>query len=121
MGSEMCIRDRCRTPYLGFHHQKLNDYPVLSIEECETALYLRFNAIDKPGVLSQITEIFSEASISVEAMVQKDRPAQHTEVPIVVLTSVAKQSDFDSLVSKLEQLDVVVGSVTHIRVDRLES
>lgn len=115
------VTAECRTPYLGFHHQKLNNYPVLSIEECETALYLRFNAIDKPGVLSQITEIFSEASISVEAMVQKDRPAQHAEVPIVVLTSVAKQSDFDSLVSKLEQLDVVVGSVTHIRVDRLES
>ena len=108
-----------RTPYLGFHHQQLNDYSVLPIEDCETALYLRFNALDKPGVLSQVAEVFSDANISVEAMVQKDVPSQHTEVPIVVVTDKAKQSDLDVLVSRLEGLDVVTGSVVHIRVDRL--
>ena len=108
-----------RTPYLGFHHQQLNDYSVLPIDDCETGLYLRFNALDESGVLSQVAEIFSDTNISVEAMVQKDIPAPHSEVPIVVVTDVAKQSDLDALVQKLEQLDVVTGSVVHIRVDRL--
>lgn len=110
-----------RTPYLGFNHERLNDLPVLAIEDCETALYLRFNAVDKSGVLSQVAEVFSEAGINVEAMVQKDIPAQHTEVPIVVVTDRAKQSELNALVAQLEQLDVVSGKVVHIRVDSLES
>ena len=108
-----------RTPYLGFHHQQLNDHPVLTIGDCETSLYLRFNAVDKPGVLSQVAEVFSDANISVEAMVQKDASAAHKDVPIVVITDKAKQSDLEKLVASLEQLEVVTGEVVHIRVDRL--
>ena len=108
-----------RTPYLGFHHQQLNDHPVLTIGDCETSLYLRFNAVDKPGVLSQVAEVFSDANISVEAMVQKDASAADKDVPIVVITDKAKQSDLEKLVASLEQLEVVTGEVVHIRVDRL--
>ena len=108
-----------RTPYLGFNHQQLKGLDILPIEACETAMYLRFNALDRSGVLSQVAEVFSNASINVEAMVQKDIPAQHTEVPIVVITDSVKQSDLDALVGQLEQLDVVSGKVVRIRVDTL--
>lgn len=108
-----------RTPYLGFNQQSIQSRRVLPIKECETALYLRFNAVDKSGVLSQVAEVFKKANINVEAMVQKDVPDQHTEVPIVLLTDRALQSELSAVVADLEELDVVSGSVTSIRVEAL--
>jgi len=105
--------------YLGVPQADLSSAPVLNIDDCETALYLRFDATDKSGVLSQITSVFSESGINVEVMTQKDVSPNKQEVPIVIVTGVAMQKKLNALVDKLEQLDVVVSAVTRIRVEQL--
>jgi len=57
-----------RVPHLAFQPDALADLEILPIEEVETAYYLRMQAQDKPGVLTDVTRIFSEQGISIEAV-----------------------------------------------------
>ena len=104
-------------PALGF--SSVGDQPILPVEEIETAYYLRVMAQDKPGVLSQVTTILSDAGISVEAM-QQSEPADGDQwAEIVVLTNRVTESKCLSAVSQIEALDVIKGSAQKIRVESL--
>jgi homoserine dehydrogenase len=107
-----------RVSHLGFNNNALQELPILPIEECETAYYLRMQADDKPGVLSQVTTILSESGISIEAVIQKE---QHgcTQVPLILLTNRAIEKQLLQAAELIEALDAISGSVTHIRVETL--
>lgn len=109
-----------RVPHLAFHSGALNNDPVLAIEEVETAYYLRLSAIDKPGVLSQVAQIISEAGISIEALIQKEPVAGQDHVQVILLTSRAQEKKIISAVATIEGLDSVEGKVTRIRVESLD-
>ena len=93
---------------------------MLPIEDVETAYYLRLMAEDKPGVLSEITQIFSTAGISIEAVNQKEPEPGETEATIILLTHTAVEKDLLAVVKTIEALDNVHGKVTHIRVENLQ-
>ncbi|MBT3888234.1 MAG: homoserine dehydrogenase, partial [Nitrosomonadaceae bacterium] len=44
-----------RVPHLGVQPNLLLDIPILAMEEVETSYYLRLQALDRPGVLADIT------------------------------------------------------------------
>lgn len=109
-----------RTPYLGIPVQGLSDEPVLDIGDCQTSFYLRFSVQDKPGVLSQVTQLFSDSGISVEAIQQQEPEDGATEATIVLFTHQAYESKLTSTADALEALDVVTGKVVRIRVEDLD-
>ena len=76
-----------RAPYLGFQDDQLTSFSILDIEEIETSYYLRMSAADQPGVLSKITQILSDAGISIEALIQKQPKDDDTQVPVILLTN----------------------------------
>jgi len=49
----------------------------------ETAYYLRLLALDRPGVLADITRILGNLGISIEAIIQKEAAPEETRVPII--------------------------------------
>lgn len=110
-----------RVSYLGFESGSITDINVLPIEQVETAYYLRMTVLDQPGVLSKIAQIFSEAGISIEALIQKEPPAEQKHVPVIILTNRAIEQHIMSAINQVEALDSVNGSVTHIRVESLSS
>jgi hypothetical protein len=59
----------------------------LAALECE--YYLRFMAIDRPGVLARIAGVSGRFDISIASVIQKDRRAG-TTVPIVIRTHRAR-------------------------------
>ena len=61
-------------PLLGRDLKSLRQQPIMPIEEIETSFYMRFSALDKPGVLSDITKIMADSGISIEAIIQKNSP-----------------------------------------------
>ena len=65
-----------RVPHLAFRPDALTPVRVLSIEEAETAFYLKMLASDRPGVLAEVATIFGEAGISIEAVVQPEAAAR---------------------------------------------
>lgn len=107
-------------PHLGFALDHLSEYEILPIEEIETAYYLRISALDRPGVLSRITQILSDAGISIEALIQKEPKEGQAHVPVILLTNRAVEKHLISAISKIEQLESVTDKVVRIRVESLK-
>lgn len=108
-----------RVPHLAFQPDALSDTPVLPMEEIETAYYLRLLALDKPGVLADITRILGDRGISIEAIIQKEAAPEETRVPIILLTHVVREGQMNQAIANIEALDSVEGSVTRIRLEYL--
>jgi homoserine dehydrogenase len=109
-----------RVPFLAFQRDALNDIPVLGIEDVKTAYYMRMSAQDKPGVLSRVAQVLSDAGISIEALIQKEPAEGQDRVPLIILTSRAIERDLNKAVAEIEALDSIEGEVTRIRVESLD-
>ena len=107
-------------PHLGFSAEHVTQQVILSSEEMETAYYLRMAAADKPGVLSKVTQILSDAGISIEALVQKVPEDEVESVPVILLTNTAVEKQIISAIDKIEALDDIHGQLVHIRVESLK-
>jgi len=113
-------RPEFSVPHLGFGNDRLNDVEVLPISETETANYMRVSALDKPGVLSRISQLLSDAGISIEALIQKEPTEEQDHVPVILLTNRAIEKDIVRVIELIEHLDSVKGKVVRIRVELLK-
>ncbi len=109
-----------RVPHLAFQPDALADTTVLSMEDVTTAYYLRMQAIDKPGVLADVTKILGDAGISIEAILQKEPEAGASHVPIIFLTQRVQERNMNHAISQIEQLDSINGNVVRIRMETLK-
>lgn len=110
-----------RVPHLAFQPDALADLSILPIDKVETSYYLRMRAQDKPGVLADVTRIFSEQGISIEAMIQKEPAEGESEVPLIMLTHRVAEEKMNSAIAQLEALDAIEGKVVRIRCEHLDS
>jgi homoserine dehydrogenase len=108
-----------RVPHLAFQPDALSDLAILPMEDVETAYYLRLCALDRPGVLADITRILGDQGISIEALLQKEAPGDAQQVPVILLTHVVRERQMNEAIEKIEALDSVTGSVTRIRMEQL--
>jgi homoserine dehydrogenase len=109
-----------RVPHLAFQPGELVDVPILSIEEVESAFYLRMQVQDRPGVAAEIARILADAGISIEAIQQKEPAENDTTVPFVMLTQRVLEKQMNQAIAAIEQLDSIAGKVMRIRVERLD-
>jgi len=108
-----------RVPHLAFQPDALSDINILAMEDTETAYYLRMHAIDKPGVLAEVTRILGDSGISIEAILQKEPAPDASFVPIIFLTQRIKEKNMNDAIAKIEQLDAIDGEVMRIRMETL--
>jgi len=108
-----------RVPHLAFQPDELSDIPVLSMEEVETAYYLRITALDQPGVMARIAGILGDEGISIEAIKQKEPEEGDTHVPLVMLTHRVLEGRMNEAIARIESLDTVKGGVVRIRMENL--
>jgi len=108
-----------KVPMLGFQTGSMSSEPVKAIEEIETACYLRMTAMDKPGVLAEVSEVFAKHNISIEAVTQKEPAQGEDNVHLVLLTQVVKESNMNAAITEVENFDEIIGSVARIRVEQL--
>ena len=110
-----------RVPYLGVQPNLLLDIPILPMEEVETSYYLRLQALDRPGVLADITCILAELEISIDAMIQKEPKKDEEQVDIIVLTHLSIEKNINAAITRIEGLSSVMGKITRIRLEELSS
>jgi homoserine dehydrogenase len=108
-----------KVPMLGFQSDSMSDEPVMDIEDVETACYLRMTAMDKPGVLAEVSDVFAKHNISIEAVSQKEPAQGEDNVHLVLLTQVVKESDMNAAIAEVENFDEIIGNVARIRVEQL--
>ncbi len=89
---------------------------IQPVEEIETKYYLRFTALDKPGVLAKISEILGKNQISISSVIQKGENPEKS-VPIVMLTHRAKEKNIRKAVSSIDRLSCITESTQIIRIE----
>ncbi len=105
---------------LGFAPASINEQALLPMADVQSAYYLRLLADDKPGVMSEVSSVFSQAGISIEALIQKQPAVGQTQVPVIILTNTVREGDLLDAVAALEALPAIAADITRIRVESLD-
>ncbi|MHB1332560.1 MAG: homoserine dehydrogenase [Sulfuriferula sp.] len=108
-----------RVPHLAFQPDALSDEPILPMDEVRTAYYLRLRALDKPGVLADVTRILADLDISIDAMMQKEPHEGEEQVDIIMLTHQSIEKNINAAMEKIEALPAICGKIARIRVEQL--
>jgi homoserine dehydrogenase len=77
--------------------------------------YLRFNVVDKTGVLASIAGVLGKNNIGIESVIQKVQK-QHFQVPVVIMTYAAKESDMNKSLKKINAMKAVKEKTVVYRV-----
>lgn len=108
-----------RVPHLAFQPDQLVDLPILPMAEISSAYYLRLRALDKAGVLADVTRILGDRDISIDAMIQKEPQEGEDQADIIILTHVTVEKNMDTAIAAIEGLPAIVGKVTRLHMEEL--
>jgi len=108
-----------QVPHLAFQPDAIAAVPLLPMSEVRSAYYLRLRAMDKPGVLAEVTHILGAREISIEAIWQKEPQQVGGEVPVVILTHVVTERAVDEAIAAIEALAGIRAPVARIRLESL--
>jgi len=87
---------------------------AMPMEETVAKYYIRFHAIDKPGVLAKIAGVLGEHDISISQVAQHGR-REGQSVPIVAITHEAREGAVQQALGEISRLDVVTGESVLLR------
>ena len=87
-----------------------------TIEERLFSVYLRFEVIDKPGVLSNITSIFSKNKVSIKRLVQN--PYKNKKISsIIIITHKSKNKFLNKILKEVTKKGFIKKKPKLIRID----
>jgi homoserine dehydrogenase len=109
-----------RIPSFSIPFDKLDNAAIKPMSRLSGKYYCRFDARDRPGVLSTISGILAKHGISIESVVQKKHDFESI-VHIVMLTHNANESDIIESLDEISDLDIIAGKPMIIRIEELES
>lgn len=105
-----------RSAPLGYLDNRLKSLEIKPIGEIVSKYYLRFSAVDKPGVLARIAGVLGENGISIESIIQSARKANEI-VPIVIMTHEAKESGIRAALDQIDSFDFMKEKSKLIRIE----
>jgi homoserine dehydrogenase len=105
-----------RVPPLSFQESAIEKIYLKKIEDVVMPFYIRFSALDRPGVLSKISGILGKNDISIASVIQKGRQIKGA-VPVVMMTHEAKEKNVHRALKEIDQLGVILGKTIFIRVE----
>ena len=108
-----------RVPHLAFQPDQLSDVAILPMEEVRTGNYLRLRALDRPGVLADVTRICADLEISIDAIFQKEAGEGEDQVDVVILTHVVPEKRVNAAIRRIEALSTIPTPVVRIRLEDL--
>ncbi|HOP41131.1 MAG TPA: homoserine dehydrogenase, partial [Geobacteraceae bacterium] len=100
----------------GYLDTSLKSLEIKPIGEILSKYYLRFSALDKPGVLAKIAGVLGKNEISIESMIQSARMAGET-VPIVIMTHEAREGGIRRAMEEIDGFDFIREKSKLIRIE----
>jgi homoserine dehydrogenase len=91
---------------------------IRKISDTENRYYIRFMAVDKPGVLAKIAGVLAKFGISVASVTQKERGRGHA-VPIVMIIHEAKEKNLRTALEIITKMDVIHEKPVAIRIEEV--
>ena len=102
---------------LGYQTNNLKKFNEYNSENIINSYYIRIMTEDKPGVLSSITNYFTESGISVEKILQlPETISQNSPIPIIITTHKIKREVLKVVISKIEKLNFVKEKITVLAI-----
>ncbi len=89
---------------------------IRKIEESKSKYYIRFIALDKPGVLAKISGVLAKFDISIASVTQKEKSKVET-VPVVMITHEAKEKSMRQALNIINRLDGIKEKSVAIRME----
>jgi homoserine dehydrogenase len=106
-----------RVPYLAFQDESIANQRLLDIDDFVCGSYLRILLEDKPGALAAITQILSQAGISIQTVVQKACKPKQTGVDVVLLTHPCRWALVAEAMSTINALPGTLEPMTCIHIE----
>ena len=78
--------------------------------------YLRFDVLDKPGVLSNITKIFSKYKVSIKRLIQNPNRRKGTST-IIIISHESKDKSLNKIIREIDRKFYIVKKSKLIRID----
>ncbi len=88
------------------------------IDEVQSRYYIRFMAVDRPGVLAKVSGILAKFGISIASVTQKERSKAQV-VPIVMIVHEAKENNLRAALQVIDHLDVIKEKSVAIRMEEV--
>ena len=102
---------------LGFKIDNLQTFEKYSAENIINSYYLRIMTEDKPGVLSSITNYFSDFDISVKKILQLPESSEADKpIPIIITTHNIQKEKLSNVINKIEGLEFVKEKITVLAI-----
>ncbi|MFP8874764.1 MAG: homoserine dehydrogenase [Myxococcota bacterium] len=106
-----------RVPPLSYPHDCLERKPLLPLDELHARCYLRFTAVDRPGVLAHITAALGDRGIGIESVIQRGMTPSADVVSVVVLTHAVAESAVRSAIQHIDGLPDVAAVTRLVRIE----
>lgn len=90
---------------------KKENIQICPIDKIKSKYYIRFNVIDRAGVLAKISGVLGKNNISIESVIQKSRHSSE-KVPVVIMTYEAVEKNFIKAIKKIDLLKNIVKEKT---------
>jgi len=105
-----------RVPPLSCPEDAVRAVELRDPESLEIPYYIRFLAMDKPGVLSKISGVLGKHNISISSVIQRDRKIGGA-VPLVVLTHNALEKELRAAIAEISTMDIIHDKIVYIRIE----
>lgn len=116
-GSGHPVMDSCFPPS-GTSRRNDIVLKIKKIGDIKTKYYIRFSALDKPGVLAKISGILGKNDISIANVTQKEERVAGA-APVVVMTHEATESKMRNALRLIDRLPAIKRKSVAIRIESL--
>ena len=108
------LRGNIKFPFSisNFERKKLS---YMNISERMFSAYLRFDVKDKPGVLSNITNIFSKNKVSIKRLIQNPSSSKKNS-SIIIITHTSKDKNLNKIIKQTEKKSYIIKKPKLIRI-----
>jgi homoserine dehydrogenase len=112
-----------RVPHLAFQPGSMSNLPVLPMSEVVTSYYLRLRVADQAGVLAKLTGLLADASISIDAVLQREADqvsqAGENQTDVIILTHDTREGTLNDVLAQMQALSTVMAPIVRIRKEEL--
>ena len=109
------MRGNIKFPF-SISSKERNKLKFENIDDRTFSAYLRFEVIDKPGVLSNITNIFSKNKVSIKRLIQNPDKNKKSS-SIIVITHKSKDRFLNKIIKEVSKKKYIKKKPKLIRID----
>jgi homoserine dehydrogenase len=106
-----------RVAPLAYEPGALRPRPLVPLGELVGRAYLRFTALDRPGVLSHVAGELGAQGIGIESVLQQGRGGERDAVPVLMLTHPAPESALRRALAAIDRLPDVTAPTVMVRIE----